>query len=65
MAYESVRALLNACKSEGQPLYAVILQSDLAESGLSEEASRAEMRRLCHQRWIPCSRPFSQRICRR
>lgn len=46
MAYESVRALLNACKSEGQPLYAVILQSDLAESGLSEEASRAEMRRL-------------------
>lgn len=46
MAYESVRALLNACKSEGQPLYAVILQSDLAESGLSEEASRAEMRLL-------------------
>ena len=46
MAYESVRALLNACKSEGQPLYAVILQSDLAESGLSEEVSRAEMRRL-------------------
>ena len=56
MAYESVRALLNACKSDGQPLYAVICKVILAESGLSEDASRAEMRRAvagygCHQRW--------------
>lgn len=46
MAYTSVRELLNACKSEGERLDEVILRSDLGESGLTEEESRAQMRRL-------------------
>lgn len=46
MAYTSVRELLNACKSEGARLDEVILCSDLGESGLTEEESRAQMRRL-------------------
>ena len=46
MSYSSVRALLNACKAEGRPLYEVILRSDLQESGLTETESRARMRRL-------------------
>lgn len=46
MAYTSVRELLNACKSEGECLDEVILRSDLGESGLTEEESRAQMRRL-------------------
>ena len=46
MAYTSVRELLNACKSEGARLDEVILRSDLGESGLTEEESRAQMRRL-------------------
>lgn len=46
MAYTSIRAMLAACKSEGRPLYEMILQSDLSESGLSEQESRKEMRRL-------------------
>lgn len=46
MSYTSVREMLNACKANGKPLYEVILESDLAESGLSRAASEAEMRRL-------------------
>ena len=46
MSFSSVRALLDACKAEGRPLYEVILRSDLAESGLTEAESRAAMRRL-------------------
>lgn len=46
MAYTSIRALLCACKSEGRPLYEMILQSDLGESGLTEAQSRAKMRQL-------------------
>lgn len=46
MAYTSVRDLLNACKTEGTCLDELILRSDLAESGLTEEESRAQMRRL-------------------
>ena len=45
MSFSSVRALLDACKAEGRPLYEVILRSDLAESGLTEAESRATMRR--------------------
>lgn len=46
MAYTSVRDLLNACKTEGSSLDEVILRSDLAESGLTEEESHAQMRHL-------------------
>ena len=46
MSYSSVRAMLNACKQNNQPLWEVILQSDLLESGLSRTQSLAEMRRL-------------------
>lgn len=46
MAYTSVRDLLNACKTEGTCLDELILRSDLAESGLTEEESRAQMHRL-------------------
>ena len=46
MAYTSVRDLLNACKTSGIPMDEMILRSDLGESGLTEEESRAEMRRL-------------------
>ncbi len=46
MAYTSVRDLLNACKTENASLDQVILRSDLGESGLTEEESRAQMRHL-------------------
>ena len=46
MAYTSVREMLGTCKANGKPLYEVILESDLAESGLTREASEGEMRRL-------------------
>ena len=42
MAYTSVRDLLNACKTENASLDQVILRSDLGESGLTEEESRAD-----------------------
>lgn len=46
MAFPSVKAMLAACEAGGRPLYEVILESDLAESGLTRDQSRAEMQRL-------------------
>lgn len=46
MAYTAVRELLDACKAEGKGLATLIMESDLAESGLSKEESEQEMRRL-------------------
>lgn len=46
MSFGSVRELLDACKRSDRPLYACILESDLAESGLTREASWAQMRAL-------------------
>lgn len=48
MAYQSVREMIAACKASGRPLAEIILESDLAESGLTREASEAQMRRLWH-----------------
>ena len=62
MSYTSVREMLNACKANGKPLYEVILESDLAESGLSRAASEAEMRRL----WaVMCQTSADYRACDR
>ena len=62
MSYASVREMLNACKANGKPLYEVILESDLAESGLSRAASEAEMRRL----WaVMCQTSADYRACDR
>ena len=46
MAFSSVSSMLEACKQSGHPLYEVILESDLAESGLTRAESEAEMHRL-------------------
>lgn len=46
MAFSSVREMVGACKESGKPLYEVILESDLAESGLTRAESEAEMHRL-------------------
>lgn len=62
MSYTSVREMLNACKANGKPLYEVILESDLAESGLSRAASEAEMRRL---RAVMCQTSADYRACDR
>lgn len=46
MAFSSVRDMVELCKESGKPLYEVILESDLAESGLTRTESEAEMHRL-------------------
>ena len=46
MAFASVRDMVEVCKESGRPLYEVILESDLAESGLTRAESEAEMHRL-------------------
>lgn len=46
MAYSSVKAMLNVSRQNNQPLWDVILQSDLLESGLTRTQSLAEMHHL-------------------
>ena len=46
MSFSSIREMLQACQESRQPLYEVILESDLAESGLTRTESEAEMHRL-------------------
>ena len=46
MAFSSVHDMVELCKESGKPLYEVILESDLAESGLTRAESEAEMHRL-------------------
>ena len=46
MAYSSVNAMLNVSRQDNQPLWDVILQSDLLESGLTRPQSLAEMHHL-------------------
>ena len=46
MAFSSVHDMIDLCKESGKPLYEVILESDLAESGLTRAESEAEMHRL-------------------
>ena len=46
MAYSSVNAMLNVSRQNNQPLWDVILQSDLLESGLTHPQSLAEMHHL-------------------
>ena len=46
MAFSSVHDMVELCKESGKPLYEVILESDLAESGLTRAESEAEMQRL-------------------
>lgn len=46
MAYSSVKSMLNVSRQNNQPLWDVILQSDLLESGLSRPQSLAEMHHL-------------------
>ena len=46
MASSSVHEMIDLCKESGKPLYEVILESDLAESGLTRAESEAEMHRL-------------------
>lgn len=46
MAYSSVNAMLNVSRQNNQPLWDVILQSDLLESGLTRPQSLAEMHHL-------------------
>ena len=46
MAFSSVRDMVELCKETGRPLYEVILESDLTESGLTRAESETEMHRL-------------------
>ena len=46
MSFSSIREMLQASQTARQPLYEVILESDLAESGLTRAESEAEMHRL-------------------
>ena len=39
MAFSSVHEMIDLCKESGKPLYEVILESDLAESGLTRAES--------------------------
>ena len=41
MSFSSIREMLQACQESRQPLYEVILESDLAESGLTRAESEA------------------------
>ena len=45
MSFSSIREMLQACQESRQPLYEVVLESDLAESGLTRAESEAEMNR--------------------
>ena len=59
----------SSARSRGSPLYEVILESDLAESGLTRAESEAEMHRLwsvmrSHQRRLLRGRPLDERLCR-
>ena len=58
MAFSSVHEMIDLCKESGKPLYEVILESDLAESGLTRAESEAEMHRL----WA-VMRPTSDGYC--
>ena len=57
MAFSSVHEMIDLCKESGKPLYEVILESDLAESGLTRAASEAEMHRLWAVMRAACSTP--------
>ena len=46
MAFSSVHEMVELCKSTSKPLFELILESDLAESGLTRAESEAEMHRL-------------------
>lgn len=46
MSFPSVRAMVDACLQNGRPLWEMILESDLPESGLTRAQSWAQMRRL-------------------
>lgn len=46
MAYPSVKAMLDASRRNHTPLWEVVLQSDLSESGLTRAQSQAQMRHL-------------------
>lgn len=46
MAYTSVSTMLDYCKTNGVPLWRAIQESDMAESGLTQAESEAEMARL-------------------
>ena len=46
MAFSSVHEMVELCKSTGKPLFELILESDLAESGLTRAESLAEMHHL-------------------
>ena len=46
MSFSSIHEMLQASQTTHQPLYEVILESDLAESGLTRAESEAEMHRL-------------------
>lgn len=46
MAFSSVHEMVELCKSTGKPLFELILESDLAESGLTRAESEADMHRL-------------------
>ena len=46
MSFSSIREMLQTSQTARQPLYEVILESDLAESGLTRAESEAEMHRL-------------------
>ena len=46
MSFSSIREMLQASQTARQPLYEVILESDLTESGLTRAESEAEMHRL-------------------
>lgn len=46
MAFDSVEALLHTAQEQGGALWETICRSDEAESGLTQEASRSQMRKL-------------------
>ncbi len=46
MSFSSIREMLQTSQNTQQPLYEVILESDLSESGLTRAESEAEMHRL-------------------
>ena len=66
MAFSSVHEMIDLCKESGKPLYEVILESDLAESGLTQfydltEHPGAQVRSRAAAAWAtrrgprPCS----------
>ncbi|MGI5958060.1 MAG: L-serine ammonia-lyase, iron-sulfur-dependent, subunit alpha [Massiliimalia sp.] len=62
MSFDSVKSLLKAADRLQQPLWQVILEEDLKETGMSREASLRQMRRLW-EAMKSASNHYDEKLC--